>query len=136
MVAPFRLLLFHLTPIQHQASAMALVTSTASLMLGWVTNLLLCWRHLLPAGTLSRIASAPTGAEVSGHSFQWSGGRAYLTWTMQHPLDWEGTKLPRDAQEVRKTCRELTSKNYLACMAHSMYSICAATLQCRTSGAL
>ena len=55
----------------------------------------------LSAGTLSRILSAPTGAEVSGPALSWAGGRAYLTWVMQHPLDWEGEKQPRDAQEVR-----------------------------------
>lgn len=53
------------------------------------------------AGALSRILSSPTGAEVSGPSFQWSGGGAYLTWVAQHPQDFEGNKLPRDAPEVR-----------------------------------
>mgnify|MGYP001807607238 CR=1 FL=1 len=51
-------------------------------------------------GTLSRILSSPTGAEVTGPSLQFSGGKAYITWAVQHPQDWEGEKLPRDAQEV------------------------------------
>jgi hypothetical protein len=44
--------------------------------------------------------SVPTGAEVTGPSLQFSGGRGYITWAIQHPQDWEGEKLPRDAQEV------------------------------------
>lgn len=57
------------------------------------------WAYNLKNGALSRILSSPTGAEVSGPSFQWSGGRAYLTWVAQHPQDFEGNKLPRDAHE-------------------------------------
>lgn len=41
---------------------------------------------------------------MSGPSLQLSGGRAYLTFVLQHPLDWEGEKQPRDAQEVRPVC--------------------------------
>lgn len=60
------------------------------------------WAYNTAAGTLSRILSSPTGAEVTGPSLQYAGGRAYITWAVQHPHDWEGTKLPRDAQEVRQ----------------------------------
>lgn len=57
----------------------------------------------LTAGVLSRIMSSPTGAEVSGPSFQWSGGRGYLACTMQHLQDFSGNKVPRDGPEVRHT---------------------------------
>lgn len=38
---------------------------------------------------------------MSGPALSFSGGRAYITWAIQHPQDWEGEKVPRDAQEVR-----------------------------------
>lgn len=68
---------------------------------GHLNNVL--WAFNFQTGELTRILSAPRGAEVTGITLSYVGGQGYFTFAMQHPLELDEGQYPRSEKEKEET---------------------------------